>query len=125
MVVEAEGGEGPDAPAEIENDPEDGDGAAFLGLGDVGGHDGALHDPEEGGADAEDGARGDDEGAVGVVVEVEERAGVEGVGPAAQKEGEARADPGEEGAGDEEGGGSCRGEEGDGGVGGDGGVDLA
>lgn len=64
IVVQAEGDEGADGAAEVEDDPEDGDGAAFLVLGDVGGHYGALGDPEEGGAYTEDAAGGDDEGCV-------------------------------------------------------------
>lgn len=120
VEVEAEGGEGADAAAEVEDDPEDGDGAALLGLVDVGGHDCALNDPDEGGADAEDCAGGDDEGAVCVVwdgqpvmggsgsswltVEAEETSAVQSVGPATHQKADLGTDEGEDGADDEEGG---------------------
>ena len=92
VVVEGEGEEAAEDAAEVEEAPEEGDvGAPAVGRR-VGGHDGALRRPEEAGAGAEDGAGRDGEGLGGVVVVVEEGAGVERVGEGAQQERDARAE---------------------------------
>ena len=61
MEVEAEGCERTNASTEVENNPEDRNRPALLGLLDVCGHDGALHDPEERCADAENRTSTNDE----------------------------------------------------------------
>lgn len=76
--------------------------------GRVGCHDGALTGPEEPCADSKEGTSDDGKGLVVVMVVIEEAAGVENVGGAASKEGEAGAedvvDPAAEDPKDSEGG---------------------
>ncbi|TKW55711.1 hypothetical protein CTA1_9858 [Colletotrichum tanaceti] len=99
--VLAEGDEGADDGAEVEDHPEPRDVAALLVLGRVGHHDGALAGPEQAGADAEEGAGEDDEALVLVVGVGEEGGGVDAVAEAAEAEGQAQAEAVGKGAGEE------------------------
>jgi len=102
VVVQAEGDQRADAAAEVEDDPEDGDGPALLRLVHVRGHDGALDDPDERGADTQDGARRNDESTLRVVVEVQQTSRVQRVRPPADQEADARADPRKDRSDDEQ-----------------------
>ncbi len=70
VVVETERREGADTAAEVEDDPKHSDGASLLRFRYVGGHDGALHDPQKRSTYAEDGTCGDHEAAILGVLQV-------------------------------------------------------
>lgn len=70
VVIETKAGERAHPAAEVEDDPEGGDGSAFLGFRHVRRHDGSLRHPQEGRSDPENGTGGDDERAVGGVYRV-------------------------------------------------------
>lgn len=90
VVVEAEGDQRADATAKVEDDPEDGNGTTLLRFVDIGGHDGALHDPDERGADAKHGAGANHKCAIGAVVKVQQTAAVQGIGPSTDEEADSR-----------------------------------
>ncbi len=109
VEVEAEGHERANTTTEVEDDPENGNGSALLRLVDIGRHDGALHDPNEGSTNTENCTRGNYKGAVLMLVEVKQAATVESIRPAANKEADARPNPREDGTNDKERGcGGCR-----------------
>lgn len=66
--------------------PEDSNSTALLGLRHIRNHYASLDDPDERGTDTKNGTRGNNEGAVLVVVEVQQATGVESIRPASDEE---------------------------------------
>lgn len=125
VVVEAERDQRANTATQVEDDPENGNGASLLGLVDVGGHDGTLYNPDEGGSHTKNGSGGNNKGAVVVMVEMEQTAAVQSISPAADEEADARSGERKDRANEQKGSGGCGRQEGDGGVGGDGRVNLS
>ena len=99
--VGAEGDQGAEHGAHVEDGPEPGEVVALLVLLGVRDHDGSLGGPEETGAHTEEDAGEDGEADAGAVQGAEQRAGVDGIADAAEGEAHADAEPVDEGAAEE------------------------